>query len=358
MVSAEIERGTSGLDYFQPKTLFAACEVAPVRCGFASDFRETHVLLSGSERGRMILHSRFWSTATLFLFAIGVGSCCAQTYNAAADFESGWTAQKNPNGVWSYGYSSGFTSPVTLYGATVQNGVNGPNAQYWLAPSVDVLTSPAAEFNNGPAHDDGNINFLANEFVLVAGVGGLYSDLVFTTPTDGIYSIASIFRGDQYNIGVVVGVVVGGSLQFSSAINGEGQIQSYDTSVFLKSGEQIVFSVGPKVKYQNTGLSAVITKVPCTIEDTATYNSTANTLTTKLAIANSSAATLNIWLSYQDTTEHLFSEQLPISDQPKAFTRTVHLPKIGGAGVLSTLTTLEQGIGCSSWTQIDTGTAP
>lgn len=50
------------------------------------------------------------------------------------------------------------------------NGVNGPNAQYWLSSTVNCDTSPAAEYNNGPAYNDGNVNFLANQFVLVAGV--------------------------------------------------------------------------------------------------------------------------------------------------------------------------------------------
>jgi hypothetical protein len=51
-------------------------------------------------------------------------------YSVSGDFEIGYTAQTNPNGVWSYGWSAGFTSPITPYDQTVQNGVNGPQAQY------------------------------------------------------------------------------------------------------------------------------------------------------------------------------------------------------------------------------------
>ncbi len=97
------------------------------------------------------------------LIGFNSGSYTFTLYDAAAAFEQGWLNQTNPNGVWSYGYSSGPTGPVTLYSTTVQNGVNGPNAQYWLTPSVDAGTSPAAEFNHGPAHADGNIDFLANQ---------------------------------------------------------------------------------------------------------------------------------------------------------------------------------------------------
>src|ERR1700684_2024179 len=91
--------------------------------------------------------SRRW--AVLFFFAITTNSW-TQTYDAAAAFEQGFTAQSNPNGVWSYGYSSGFTSPITLYTQTAQGPLNGNNAQYWLSPAVTINESPAAEYNNGP----------------------------------------------------------------------------------------------------------------------------------------------------------------------------------------------------------------
>jgi hypothetical protein len=135
----------------------------------------------------------------LLVLAITASSCwAANSYNAAVGFEAGWTAQTNPNGVWSYGYSSGFTDAITLYDSTVQPGVNGPNAQYWLSPSVGIDTSPAAEFNDGPRYNDGNVDFLTYEFLLVAGVGGQYSNLAFTAPTEGVYLVEASFRGAQY----------------------------------------------------------------------------------------------------------------------------------------------------------------
>lgn len=306
----------------------------------------------------MILSSAIRNSTLLLFLVIPANTCWSQTYNVAADFEKGWTAQKNPNGVWSYGYSSGFTSPITLYSQTAQNGVNGPDAQYWLSPAVDVLTSPAAEFNDGPAYDDGNVDFLANEFVLVAGVGGQYSDLVFTAPVDGIYSLASSFRGDQYNIGTVVAIVADGSILFASSITTEGQTEPFNTKVFLKSGHTIVFSVGPAGGHQNTGLSATITKIPCTLQNNLTYNPTLGTLTSKFTIENSAEVTWNAWLTYQDTIEHLFTTSQPITTQPKVITKMIHLPKEGTVGVLSTFVTPEEGITCSSWVQINTGTGP
>ena len=201
----------------------------------------------------------FQCPAALFFWAMAASSCWAQTYNAAASFEQGFTAQMNPNGVWSYGYSSSFTSPVTLYDQTVQNGINGPNAQYWLSPQVNIGNSPSAEYNDGPAYDDGNVNFLAHEFVLVSGIGGQYSDLAFTAPAAGVYSLAASFRGDQYGIGTVVGIVVNGIALFSSNVTSEGQTVPFQATVTLAAGGTVVFSVGPGGGLQNTGLSATIT---------------------------------------------------------------------------------------------------
>jgi len=70
------------------------------------------------------------------------------TYNAATAFEAGWTAHSNPNGVWSYGFSSSFTSAITLYDTTAQPGINGPNAQYWISSLNNVGESPSAEYND------------------------------------------------------------------------------------------------------------------------------------------------------------------------------------------------------------------
>ena len=189
-------------------------------------------------------------------------STVGAVYDAAAAFEQGWTTQSNPNGVWSYGYSSGFANPVTLYDTTQLGSPGG--AQLWVSPAVEVGESPNAALNDGPAFNNGNLDFLADQFVLTSGIGGQYSDLVFTAPVDGIYSIASTFRGDQYGIGTVVGVLVNGEVLFSSSVTADGQIVPFDAEVSLTAGETVEFSVGPGGGLQNTGLSATITEISST----------------------------------------------------------------------------------------------
>ncbi|MFZ0889898.1 MAG: hypothetical protein WA005_15740 [Candidatus Binataceae bacterium] len=114
-----------------------------------------------------------------------------------------------------------------------------------------------------------------------------------------------------------------------------------------------------------TGLSSpnqlVVAGPPpsCTLEDTVTYGATSRILTMKFTIGNTiySAATWNAWLTYQHTIKSLFSVSQPITNPPKAITKTyTDLPEEGEVGVLSTLTTPTEGIVCSSWEQTNTGT--
>jgi len=190
----------------------------------------------------------------------------AQTYSPGGSFETGWNTRRNPHGVWSYGYSSGFTNPIALYDKTARNGINGPNTLYWLSSSVDNRTSPAAEFNHGPSSNDGNINFLANEFLLVAGVGGQYSDAIFTAPADGEYFLDGSFRGAQYGVGTVAGIVSNGKVVFRSNITSAGQLAPFRFTLNLQAGNTVVFSVGAGSGAQNTGLRVTLTR-PCSLTD-------------------------------------------------------------------------------------------
>ena len=95
--------------------------------------------------------------------------------------------------------------------------------------------------------------------MLVAGIGGQYSDLVFTAPASGTYSIAGSFRGDQYGIGTAVGIASNGNVLFNSSVTKEGQTVPFDIAVTLAAGGTVVFSAGPDGGLQNTGLSLTIT---------------------------------------------------------------------------------------------------
>jgi hypothetical protein len=306
---------------------------------------------------RISIHCSLRLAALVFAMALMPIPGRAQIYDAASSFEHGLTTHSNPNGVWRYGYSTGFLKTITLYNQTAQCGVNGLNAQCWLSSTVNNGDSPAAEYNNGPAYNDGNVDFLKDEFLLVSGIDGQYSDLVFTAPAAGTYSIVSQFRGAQYNIGVVVGVVVNGVVVFSSKATAVNELVPFKTTVKLAAGNTVVFSVGPGGGLQNTGLSATITDDSfCVLQDSPSFNATTGILTMKFNVATPTVAIWNGWLADQNALVSLWSESLAKTEPPVTMTKTKSLAKSGVVGILSTLTTRTGGIACSSWVLVNSGT--
>src|SRR5260370_28949738 len=162
---------------------------------------------------------------------------------------------------------------MTLYNKTWGKGSSGPSLEYWLQSAADTGTSPAVEYNSGTATNDGNIDFQANEFLLVAGIRGQYSDLIFTAPIRGEYSIAGNFRGAQYGIVTVVVIVASGKVGFSSSVTSVGQLVPFNMTLSLQAGSTVIFCAGPGSGAQNTGLSATITR-PCALTDQANSTST------------------------------------------------------------------------------------
>ena len=86
----------------------------------------------------------------------------AQVYNAATDFEAGYLAHQNPNGVWEYGWTQGLPSVSSpLHLSTVTGiGPDSPNQQIWTDPSNDVAFGPSVSYSTA-AFNDGNINVAA-----------------------------------------------------------------------------------------------------------------------------------------------------------------------------------------------------
>jgi PEP-CTERM motif len=201
--------------------------------------------------------------AGLAALALSSGQALATIYDPAADFEAGWTTSSNPNGVWSYGYSSTVSGPVILYTTQIP-GADSPNQQQWISTAVNCcVASPSVGFNNGPAFDDGNVAASANQIILVGSVfQNLITDLVFTAPASGQYAVTGSFIGDQRGINVGVAVLSNGNSLFSSSVTSFGQIVPFNTSLTLNQGDTIEFAVIQGAGSQNTGLDVSISAVP------------------------------------------------------------------------------------------------
>ncbi len=185
-----------------------------------------------------------------------------QVYSAVLDYDAGWIAGTNPNGVWRYGWSSSLTSPLTLYSRHHVPAVDNNLKQMWDDPNNNEGFAPHVSRNSGADYNDGNVVFAAGALLLSPGAGGTYSHVVFVTPSFGLYTVAATFYAQQYGVNADVDVVVNGKVKFHDTITGIDQSQSFARTFLLKAGQTVDFAVGPNRQSElhaaHTGLEAIV----------------------------------------------------------------------------------------------------
>jgi len=166
-------------------------------------------------------------------------------YNAATDFDAGWNSGNNPNGVWSYGWSSTLTSSLNLY-ARNRLLPTYPDFKAWDDPNNNVQFTPLVYKNDGSAYNDGNINIPAGALILHGGgsSGTDFSHVVWTAPSSGDYSLSATFTLQQVIAQANVYVLDNGVTKASASISGDGDSFSYSTVLGLAAGDKIDFAVG------------------------------------------------------------------------------------------------------------------
>jgi len=185
----------------------------------------------------------------------------AYTWNVADDF-----AGSNPNGQWSYGFSTTLTGAITLYNQFMDNSGSG-GMQRWDFGGTDpnVTHNPQTyTYNVGSAF------WPAGSFSLHPGQSGQFSHARWVAPASGMFSLQATFTGfDTYPTTSDVHILVNGVQVFGDLINGYGPTyaKSYaNASVSLGQGDTLDFVVGwgsnNDYAFDTTGLSAQITGVP------------------------------------------------------------------------------------------------
>jgi hypothetical protein len=192
---------------------------------------------------------------------LSAASAAASTiYDAAADF----SFAANPNGVWSYGWSTTLSGPFTLdvdQRATFDGGL-----QQWMGSS------------NGNAPDFGHASVFYNPSAVPLGNGYAVApgDLAFHPGPTGTYAIVRWVAPDATDItldaaftrlhsgGTDVHVFVDGVEVFSGLLNSSTPSQSYNGLFSVLAGDVVDFRVGPNGDYSGdtTGLDALITATP------------------------------------------------------------------------------------------------
>jgi N-acetylneuraminic acid mutarotase len=185
-------------------------------------------------------------------------------YSALLDYEAGWSAGKNPNGVWRYGWSTSLKGPLTLFTRHHVPPVDNGLQHMWddPDPANNEGFAPHVARNSGGDHDDGNAAFAAGVLKLHPGAGGTYAHVVFTAPSHGQYTVAATFYAQQYGINAEVKVLVNGKVKFSDTLTDLGESHSYAQDFSLKAGQTVDFIVGPNGQPElhpaNTGLEAIV----------------------------------------------------------------------------------------------------
>ena len=188
--------------------------------------------------------------------------CFANTFDVAADF----SATNNPNGVWSYGWSSTLTSTLNLYSNHGKFDDTIP-VDVWLGSNFSDTPSVAHNRTGRPITHR-TITWQPGQFSLHPGESGEYSHVRWTAPDAGVSDIAAIFTGIDFNLGTTTDVHIlhNGISLFDGLVNGLGNTSSFSITVTVGKGDIIDFAVGYGVNQSyycdTTALSATISFIP------------------------------------------------------------------------------------------------
>lgn len=174
----------------------------------------------------------------------------------ADDIASSFSIASNPNGDWTYGSLSGSTfTPFTISSASVGSG-------FWTTST----SFPVVVGNNTGADVLYSTWDLPTDMLnLHPNPAGVASDVRWTAPSAGTYSIAGFYEGVDYKGPTTtdVHILLNGSSLFSDNINSYLVPSKFSLVESLSAGDTIDFAVGygadGNYLFDSTGLAGSIT---------------------------------------------------------------------------------------------------
>lgn len=203
--------------------------------------------------------------ATLLSLVVIARPSAAQSYNAAGDFSTA----SNPNGAWSYGWSSTLGSGFNL-SSIATNGYAGLALDGWLGTS-DASGTPYVLHNNTTHPVTNAVSvYQPGQLAEHPGSQGQYSIVRWTAPISGTFSIAATFSGlSSAGDSVDVHILHDGSSIFNSTVIGSPSPATFSGLQSVLAGDTIDFAVGFGSNGNNfddtTALSATIVPEPTTL---------------------------------------------------------------------------------------------
>ncbi len=187
------------------------------------------------------------------------------SYDANADFDTGWQNVQNPNGVWSYGWSTGATGSLHVYGDRTNNAVStSVNVNAWYDAQNWKSNTPVVYRNTGSDYTSSGVTLDAGALILSPGGTNFtaYSQIVFTAPYDGLYYFAGGYYPQQSSINVDVSTRVDEWSVGAAALTASSQYSDFFHAYSLAQGNTVSFAVGPNY---NTSVRGTATKVEARI---------------------------------------------------------------------------------------------
>ncbi len=199
-------------------------------------------------KNSQISNKQILITSLLLLASLPIS---AATFDAAADF----SANNNPNSVWSYGWSETLGSNFHHY---TKQAKNPGGVDVWYQNGYQLV----AHNGTGVA----SIAWPVDQLGFHPGQNNAYSIIRWTAPTTETYSVTASFVGAD-NATTDVHVLNNGHALFQGDINGIGsRAQLLPIQIAINAGDTIDFTVGwganGNINYDTTGLSATISSVP------------------------------------------------------------------------------------------------
>lgn len=183
---------------------------------------------------------------SLVALCVLLASTCVLANDPAAEF----SITKNPNGIWSYGYTTTLGSPLILFTHSSVNYWN-PRDDHWNVPGLCWDGSPVVDRNLSFTTPDRSPFVPPDTLIPYPGCNGEYAVVRWTAPIAGTYKIHSYFQGIQFLNSTDLGTTTDVHVLWNSAtsliddkINGFGHVVFFDLLQQVNASDTFDFAVG------------------------------------------------------------------------------------------------------------------
>lgn len=200
--------------------------------------------LDGDNRADIVFANSYDDTLTFYRNLMGQGINTNLTpagcYNASDSF----TTNRNPNGVWSYGFSATLGAPmISFFEPGNWGGLEFWRSNIWYnVPGI--YFNPTSETIINPTS---TIMLKPGQLALHPGPNGEFAVLRFTVPSDDVYQVVVEFAGaDILGTTTDAHLLLNGSPQRDGLVEGFGPDSSWsiNANMFLRAGDQLDVAVG------------------------------------------------------------------------------------------------------------------